>query len=1251
MNNSFNLKIISLNVRGMNKSIKRRKIFRWLHQQNAHCCFLQETYSSNQTIKQWESEWGGKLFYNHGTNHSKGVMILVNPKHEFELKRCTKDKNGRVLILDAKVDDQHVVLVNIYAPNVTAQQVHFFQELNTTLTDYEEESIVIGGDFNCALTTKDRISVRSHVNKDMTIKEIQQLMTNYSLCDIWREKNPQTQSFTWRDNAFKSQSRLDYFLVSSELGSLTKECDIAFTQFSDHSAVIFNVQSSEHQRRSGPGFWKFNSSLLEDETYVNKIRDNIKLYKEKYKEVEDLGLKWDVIKMELRSFTIFYSKQKAKKERDKEKILITKLNELQQKLDTSRNDHKTIQEFYMLKLKLEKITNKRIKGTILRSKARWYEDGEKNSRYFLNLEKRSSLKKKITKLTLSDGKETEDPTEILEEEKSFYKTLYSSKKVNPDDPGFDIFFNNNLITPLDEDQSKKCEGKLTEEECNQALNHMQSGKTPGSDGFTSEFYKCFWEDIKTEVLASINYGFDKGKLSICQRRGIISLLPKKDKPTNLLNNLRPISLLNTDYKIATKAIARRLENILPFIINPDQTGYIKGRYIGENVRLISDMIKYTTDKNLPGIAIFLDFEKAFDSIEWNFLYKALDKFNFGCELKNWIQILYNDISSCVINNGYASEFFNLQRGVRQGCPLSGMLFVLGIEILARAIKQNTNIEGIKIGTHEIKITQYADDTTLFLKNLNSLKELLHILERFERCSGLKINPTKSEAMWLGKWKNREDTPFNFRWQKDSVYALGIHFSNDDETCEKLNFFSKLNVLENTLNSWKRRKLTLLGRINIVKTLGLSKLIYNASVLPVPKAFCELVNKITFGFIWDNKTPKIKKSTIIGDKGNGGLNMIDFTLMNKALKCIWVKRFNLKSNAAWRIIPDEATYQMGCFNFLLSCKFNAKENKINNLPPFYERVLQYWYDLRENDQCFGSNAKKTIIWNNRDIKVDNKTIFWRTWFDKNITFIDNLLDINSDFLSYDVFSFKYQIQINFLAYCGLVNAIPPEVKKAIKAQENQQNQPAQQVLEPNNLTTKIIHQRLVKQSFSEPTSKQRLVDYGIAPERITDYYKLAFSITREIKLVMFQFKILHNIVFTKSKLFKAKLTNDSSCYLCKSDKQDLTHMLYSCPFVTQFWDLFDNWYRHCTASTIDRSIVKVVYGILEPNNLSRLTNHLLLIAKYYIYCCSIKEEPLSLQTFQALVVNKCEIEKQVATRSNSLKTFYNKWKPVIDANIF
>ena len=225
------------------------------------------------------------------------------------------------------------------------------------------------------------------------------------------------------------------------------------------------------------------------------------------------------------------------------------------------------------------------------------------------------------------------------------------------------------------------------------------------------------------------------------------------------------------------------------------------------------------------------------------------------------------------------------------------------------------------------------DTTVFLRNQESMNVLLELLEKLERCSGFKINPTKSEAIWLGKWKNWEDTPGGQR--NVSVFVLGVYFSNCKRTCDKLNFYGKLDALESTLNKWKRRKLTLLGKINIVKSLGLSKLIFIASVFPVPEKFCDQVNKITFNFIWDNKIAKIKRNTIIGERENGGEHD---SLMNKALKCIWIKRFRLNENSAWTVIPNEATSHLGGFSFLSKCYCSSKDVSIKELPLFYIRTL-------------------------------------------------------------------------------------------------------------------------------------------------------------------------------------------------------------------------------------------------------------------------------------------------------------------------
>ena len=163
-------------------------------------------------------------------------------------------------------------------------------------------------------------------------------------------------------------------------------------------------------------------------------------------------------------------------------------------------------------------------------------------------------------------------------------------------------------------------------------------------------------------MSRMNYSKQKGKLSMSQRRGVITLLHKKGKDEEQIKNWRPISLLNIDYKIMTKVLARRLEKVIDHIIHPNQSGFIKGRFIGEGIRFVEDLIEYSDNYYKNGILLQLDFEKAFDSIEWDFMLRVVKKFGFGPDFINWIKLCYTDISSTVINAGFTSQWFTLSRG-------------------------------------------------------------------------------------------------------------------------------------------------------------------------------------------------------------------------------------------------------------------------------------------------------------------------------------------------------------------------------------------------------------------------------------------------------------------------------------------------------------------------------------------------------------------------------------------------------------
>ena len=239
--------------------------------------------------------------------------------------------------------------------------------------------------------------------------------------------------------------------------------------------------------------------------------------------------------------------------------------------------------------------------------------------------KKNYINKLISALEIN-GKITNDQSIISQEQTNFYQKLYS-EKLNNRDPGYieslNEFLANNNLPEITEEQKEFCNKTISEVEILNSIKGMSNGKSPGSDGLPTDFYKFFWTNIKHLLKDSILYAMNNGELSIEQRRGIITLLPKKHKNRLFLKNWRPITLLNTDYKIIAKILANRLKAVLPNIINDDQTGYIKDRYIGQNIRILEDVTFFTNQNQIPGILLSIDFEKAFDSLNWNILYKTL----------------------------------------------------------------------------------------------------------------------------------------------------------------------------------------------------------------------------------------------------------------------------------------------------------------------------------------------------------------------------------------------------------------------------------------------------------------------------------------------------------------------------------------------------------------------------------------------------------------------------------------------------
>ena len=336
---NINFKLLSLNARGIRSFEKRKALFGWLMKDKSDICFLQESYSTPEVEKIWKSQWKGELFFSHGTEHSKGVLILIKNSLEFELKTLKVDQNGRFIILEANVQDHPFLLINLYAPNKTNEQSTFFEEISEELDNLSlavDCNIVIGGDFN-VIFDPDLDGNGGNPKRKESVKCIDNMCLTNDLIDIWRIRNPNVKRFTWRQKTPVIQRRLDFWLVSNGMQEDIDNVDVIPSLKSDHSAIVLSINGIENSPR-GPSFWKLNSSLLDDKEYVSLINMKYPLWNDEFKDVTDPRLFWDLMKYRIRQESISYSKLKARERRKKlyslafETTLDTKLREFQYKI-------------------------------------------------------------------------------------------------------------------------------------------------------------------------------------------------------------------------------------------------------------------------------------------------------------------------------------------------------------------------------------------------------------------------------------------------------------------------------------------------------------------------------------------------------------------------------------------------------------------------------------------------------------------------------------------------------------------------------------------------------------------------------------------------------------------------------------------------------------------------------------------------------------------------------------------------------
>ena len=329
------------------------------------------------------------------------------------------------------------------------------------------------------------------------------------------------------------------------------------------------------------------------------------------------------MKYEIRKFSISFSKNLAKTER----IIQTNLESRIKTLEQNLKNKEYFNAYGLCKLELENIYDKKAEGAKIRSKCEWYQHGEKPTKFFLNLEKQKAINTTVRHL-IDNDKDITDLKEINDCICKFYKNLFKNN-VSKSDSERESFLNSIALPNLNSKSFDICESEITEKDLITALKSMPIGKSPGHDGLTKEFYEHFWDDLKFYFINSLKQSKIDGHLSISQRQAIIKLIAKKDRDKRFVKNWRPISLLNVDTKILSKSLAEKLKHVLPELISSNQTAYVKNRCISESGRLISDVIEMCDILDIPGYFVTKDIEKAFDSLNHDFLLSVSKKIGFG----------------------------------------------------------------------------------------------------------------------------------------------------------------------------------------------------------------------------------------------------------------------------------------------------------------------------------------------------------------------------------------------------------------------------------------------------------------------------------------------------------------------------------------------------------------------------------------------------------------------------------------------
>lgn len=760
-----------------------------------------------------------------------------------------------------------------------------------------------------------------------------------------------------------------------------------------------------------------------------------------------------------------------------------------------------------------------------------------------------------------DGHISTASKQINESFRSFYETLYSSQG-DLDKQKFDRFFSDLNLPQLTESDRDFLEAPIKLEEISQAIRSMPSNKSPGLDGLPADFYRAFVDIISPILLEVYSDAFTAGTLPQSMHTAVISFIHKKGKDDLDPSGYRPISLLNCDQKILAKILANRLSKVIGGIIHMDQSGFIPNRYSSDNIRRLVNLQCSVYDSTDPTIALSLDAAKAFDCVEWAYLFETLERFGFGKIFITWIKTLYDTPYACVLTNGLISNPFQLHRSTRQGCPLSPGLFVLALEPLAQKLRNNPDIHGITVGNIHHKLLLYADDMLVMLTQPEkSIPNLLNCIEEFTLLSGYRINWDKSEAMPLsGHCPSTLLHRWKFRWASKGIKYLGIRITPDYKDMVRENVNPLLQKMRSDFGRWSKIHLSLWGKINSIKMMSAPVIYYLLSHLPlnIPESYFRDFDTLILDFIWGNSPHRLGIKKLQAHTKRGGFSLPNFRWYSWAFNMkpirTWLTNDGAGDRLSWFQIETEVSGGLSPWSELFITKLSS-----HNENPIIANTKLMWHKLHRAGRWDFLKSPHAPLWNNKQILIGNKTVNWTIWQKAGINYILHLFDSNTKlFLSFNQIVDRYKLPHNqYWRYVQMQSTLSKWLGGPLTCPTGS---PIEELLNKSNsgkgITLKIVS--LLQEQLSDPLLKVKKHWAGdlamdISPEDWKSCLNNVNTVYKEMGNRFIQLKIIHRWHRTPQQLYKWKLIPVDSCWRCDGSGASILHILWTCPVLKDWWN--------------------------------------------------------------------------------------------------